>query len=364
MNAAILGANGFVGYRLFELWQLHGPHRPRAIVRSPSSLARVARFEADWRLADACDAAALAKAFAGCEAVVHCVVGDERVIAETIDAPFRAAQAAGVQVFVYLSSASVHGQNPPPGTTDESPLRDDQPNAYNNAKVRAERRLHALARNSTMRVVVLRPGIVWGPRSRWIADAAEALIERRARWIDGGRGVCNSIFVDNLVRAIECAIAARDVHQQAFYVGDPEALTWGQLFLGVSEGLGFAESDWREARPWSGVASHSRFAHLKGTTPVQAVLPWFSPRLKESVKAALARWNRPPPADPWALAKRDTVGEASPEMTALFACRTRLSDEKARRHLHYTPPVAFAEGLRISVEWLRAAGYPRAEALR
>ncbi|MEY2878514.1 MAG: hypothetical protein RLZZ15_894, partial [Verrucomicrobiota bacterium] len=76
MNVAILGANGFVGGRLFELWQTRGPHRPRAVVRGASSLARIARYAADWRLANACDEAALAQAFAGCDAVVHCVTGD------------------------------------------------------------------------------------------------------------------------------------------------------------------------------------------------------------------------------------------------------------------------------------------------
>lgn len=357
MNVAILGANGFVGYRLFESWQLRGPHRPRAVVRSPASLARVARFAADWRLADATDEAALTQALAGCDAVVHCVVGDERVIVAATDPVVRAAARAGVRKLIYLSSASVHGQNPPPSTTDESPLREEQPFAYNTAKIRAEQRLRALSGSFPVQIVMLRPGIVWGPRSRWIADPVEALPAGRAAWIDGGRGICNSIHVDNLVHAIECALVAEGVNAQAFYVGDPEVVTWRRLYLGVSEALGYTERDWCEARPTAPQRA-ARLSGLKSTPAVQAVLPWFSPRLKESVKDALARWQRPQQADPFALPVETRVIAASPEMTLLFACQTALSDERARRLLAYRPPIDFAAGLANTARWL-ATVYPK-----
>ena len=45
---------------------------------------------------------------------------------------------------VYVSSASVHGQAPVPGTNEDSPVKRRQPIAYNNAKAWAERRLLAL----------------------------------------------------------------------------------------------------------------------------------------------------------------------------------------------------------------------------
>ena len=44
-----------------------------------------------------------------------------------------------------------------------------------------------------------------GPRSRWISEFADALLDGRAALVDRGRGVCNSIDVDNLVHAIELA---------------------------------------------------------------------------------------------------------------------------------------------------------------
>lgn len=364
MKVAILGANGFVGHRLFETWQTGpGSFSARAIVRAPGSLARIARFHpVDWRIADAQDAAALTQAFAGCEAVVHCVVGDERMIAATLDPVCRAAKEAGVQRLVYLSSASVHGQNPPQDTTESSSLSDCQPFAYNNAKVKAERRLRAHAQQGGLPTLILRPGIVFGPRSRWIGDLADALVEKRAWWIDGGRGICNSIYVDNLVHAIERALVTPAAGCESFLVGDSETVRWRDLYLGVANGLGMGETDFVEAKPaqvrpvrtW-----RDRLHGFKSTPAAQAVLPWFSPRLKGAVKAALASWNASSPPNLWEIPRTSTLPPvADVEMTLLFACRTKLPSTKAERLLLYAPPVSFAEGMGRCVAWLKAVGYP------
>jgi len=364
MKVAILGANGFIGGRLFELWQRRGPHRPRAVVRAPAGLARVARFAApDWRIADARDEAALTAGFKGCDAVVHCVVGDERVIGATIEPVYRAAAAAGIRDLVYLSSAAVHGLNPPSGTNEDSPLRDDQPLAYNNAKVGAERRLRALASDGQVRVTILRPGVVVGPRSRWVTDAVEALLESRAWWIGGGAGICNSLHVDNLAHAIEQVLATPSAAGGAYLLGDAEMVTWREFYLGLAAAVGRDERAFAEAAPADVNAARSwreRLGALKASGPVQAVLPWFSPRLKGAVNAALARWQTPPAPNPWALPAPPAPPVASLEMTLLFACATKLPHEKAARALAYRPPVSWPEGFRRTVLWLEAAGYPLA----
>ncbi len=355
MKVAILGANGFVGHRLFELWHQRGPHQPRATVRSPVSLARIARFEADWRIADARNATALAEALRGCDAVVHCAVGDVPVIKRTIDPVYQAARAAGISKLVYLSSASVHGQNPPPGTTEASALNLDQPLAYNSAKIWAERRLQALARGGPIDTVILRPGIVFGPRSRWVTEVAEALVGGTAHWIEGGRGICNSIYVDNLVHAVEQALASTGARGDAYLVGDAETVTWRDFYLGIATALGRDETAFAEAIPtqprprtW-----FERLDAVRASPGAQRVIAQIPGLPKEVVKAALSVWKRLPPADPWALPPAAPVRVATLEMSLLFACRTKFSHAKAAERLGYRPPVAFAEGLRRSVTWLR-----------
>ena len=60
---AVLGASGFVGSRLLELFHLTGSATLHPVVRNYSSLARLARFDLDWKIADARDQAALTTAF-------------------------------------------------------------------------------------------------------------------------------------------------------------------------------------------------------------------------------------------------------------------------------------------------------------
>jgi nucleoside-diphosphate-sugar epimerase len=125
-KVAVVGASGFVGSRLLEQFVLNQVAAIAPVVRGPNSLARLARFDLDWRIADACDLTGLAKAFSGCESVVHAVVGDPRIITAAAAVLIPAAVKAGVRRVVYLSTASVHGLTPVPGTNELSPLATNQ----------------------------------------------------------------------------------------------------------------------------------------------------------------------------------------------------------------------------------------------
>ncbi|MBO0696703.1 MAG: NAD-dependent epimerase/dehydratase family protein, partial [Verrucomicrobia bacterium] len=205
-TVAIIGAAGFVGTRLIEVFYLGGLAQVRPIVRQFASLARLSRFQLDCRMADARDEAALTKAFEGCDAVVNAAIGDARTIGGIIEPVWKACVAARVRRLVYLSSGSVHGQAPAQGTDETTPLSDQQWHWYNNAKVRAEWKLAELRKTGGVESVVLRPTIVFGPRSRWIWDAAKEIESGRACLLEGGKGICNTIYVDNLVNAIQLAI--------------------------------------------------------------------------------------------------------------------------------------------------------------
>ena len=52
-------------------------------------------------------------------------------------------------------------------------------------------------------IVVLRPGLIWGPRSPWVLGPASELVNGTAYLVGDGGGICNLIYVDNLVRRLE-----------------------------------------------------------------------------------------------------------------------------------------------------------------
>ena len=356
MKVAIIGANGFIGTRLVEQFHLNGWHEVFPVVRKPSSLALPARFQVPWRVGDALKTDSLTKALEGCEAVVHAAIGDPLQIEQMPAVLCAAASAAGIKRVVYLSSASVHGQNIPANTSETSQLHTNHSLDYNNAKVRAEHLFFTEASRHGLAAYALRPGVVFGPRSRWIADLAQELRSGRAWLFDEGRGVCNSIYVDNLVHAIRLCLEAESGAGQAYLVGDRETVLWADFYRAAADALGvpfetvhrvselptFTKS-WRErvektvAQPWA-----------------QALLPAFPYVLKRTTKTVMAALNTPPPADSWTLpdAPKPAITE---EMAALQQNRWKLPYDKAESVLGYRAPVTFSEGMRRSLAWLRFA---------
>ena len=359
MKIALVGASGFVGTRLLEQWRLGGAFEVVPVVRSYSSLAVMARFELPWAVCDMMDPAALAKAFQGCDAVVHAAIGDAGQIVAMAEAIYRAAEAAHVRRLVVLSSASVHGQAPPEGTDETSPLHERHAMVYNTAKVRAEALLRRLSATGSVKIVLLRPSVVYGPRSRWIADAARQLLDGSACLIGDGGAICNGIYVDNLGHAIERALVVPQASGEAFLVGDAERVTWRDFYQTLADALGVSMEAVRSIEP---PVFHrplkERVGALTALPFTQKVLPLFPGKLKRLTKLLLANWQEPSAGNVWTLPSEIPPCAVTEEMTLLQQCRWQLPLQKARAVLGYEPPVPFAEGMRRSIAWLDFTGFP------
>jgi 2-alkyl-3-oxoalkanoate reductase len=351
---AVIGANGFIGLRVTELLGARTDLSLVPLVRSPSSLAVLARQRLDWRITSFAAAAPLAAALAGCAICVHAAIGDAGQIVRMAGTAYHACAAAGVRRLIWLSSASVHGQDCPPGTDESSPLHDHQPLAYNNAKVRAEWALQKLARDGRVEVILLRPGVVFGPRSRWIADAAADLRHGRAGWLNGGRGICNSVYVDNLVEAIRLAALAPGPRAGAFLVGDAETVTWRDFLLPIARHLGRDTPAFADLPLPSFAPEHESRLTALTLTPAYGRIGRLVPaRLKRLVKGLQRAWPEPVPlAGAWTLRVTAPLPQLTQELALLQQCTWKLPHGRAARELGYEPRIAFAEGLRRSLAWL------------
>jgi nucleoside-diphosphate-sugar epimerase len=320
-----------------------------------SHLARLSRFNLDCRIADASDQEALVSALSDCDTVVHAISGSPNAIMEAVEPAYRAAHLANVRRIVYLSSASVHGQSPDPGTTDQSPLSDRQPVPYSNAKVWAERKLQELRKELSPEIVVLRPGIVFGPRSSWIGSFANSLLSGEAWLFADETGICNSLYVDNLVHAIELAVEAQGVDRQAFLLGDNERVTWHDLYRPVAESLGYSLEAVRRIDPVLSPESWKPLQSVASSPTLRRLASPISRRFRKAVWAGLSAFRAyRSPEEPHAL----PAPRASLEMSLLYTCRYKLGHEKATRLLGYQPPVSFSVGCRRTVGWMEFAGYP------
>jgi nucleoside-diphosphate-sugar epimerase len=142
----------------------------------------------------------------------------------------RQAIAAGVKRFIFISSVKVNGESTASG---QSFHPHDQPrplDPYGVSKLEAEQGLLALARDSAMEVVIIRPVLVYGPGVK--ANFLQLMRVLR-KGIPLPLGAINNrrslVSLDNLVDFIKVCIDHRAAANQTFLVSDGDDLSTSEL---------------------------------------------------------------------------------------------------------------------------------------
>ena len=358
LKLGIVGANGFVGSRAVERSVLEGEFLAVPIVRSQAGRVRAARFPIECRVADAFDAPALAAALAGCDAVLHSLVADAKQMVRAARALGEACAIAEVRRVVYLSSASIFGQNPGAPLTAQSRVPRTHLVEYNGAKARAEEILFSQADRRGLELIALRPSVVWGPRSSWVASFVDDLLAGKSYLVEGGVGVCNSVYVDNLIDAVVLAAQPDRFVRGAFFVCDDHPVSWRQFFTPFAEAVGKRIQDVptvpRVAQPSSRPDYLSALRSSRAAPLAKRILGQRTFTFLRGGRTALLV-----PPEPSAFIPRHTESAAPTfEVSELQTCMEPISDARTREQLDYQPRVTIAEGTRRTIAWLEFAGYP------
>ena len=237
----VTGASGFVGPHVVAGLIAAG-YRPRLALRRPQAVPAGAEAVVTGDLAAAVDWSA---ALAGVDHVVH-MAGlahagpglDEALYTRintqaTLDLA-RAATAAGVRRFVYLSSIKALT-----AAFDGPPLREDAPpapgDAYGRSKLAAEQGLAAL----DLDWVALRPALIYGPGVK----ANMAALVRLARLpvplpLGGLKAPRSLLAVENLASAILFALTPACPARQSYALSDPDPISVSEMLTAMREGLG------------------------------------------------------------------------------------------------------------------------------
>lgn len=151
----------------------------------------------------------------------------------------RQAAAAGVKRFVFVSSIKVNGE----GTSKGRPYRaDDVPapaDPYGISKMEAEQGLRALAEQTSLEVVIIRPVLVYGP-------GVKANFMAMMRWLDKGIplpfGAIDNrrslVALGNLVDLIVTCVDHPAAANQTFLVSDGDDLSTTGLLRKMAQALG------------------------------------------------------------------------------------------------------------------------------
>ncbi|GIJ00444.1 nucleoside-diphosphate-sugar epimerase [Sediminihabitans luteus] len=245
----VTGASGFLGRAVATALVAAG-HDVRTLQRRPSGVEGVQDV-----LGTVTDPATVASALDGRDAVVHLaakvsLAGDpadfERVNVGGTATLLDAARAAGVERFVQVSSPSVAHLGTAIVGADADPA--DPVHARGDyARTKAAAELLALRADSDrMRVVAVRPHLVWGPGD---TQLVERVVERaragRLPVLGHGAALVDSTYVDNAASAIVAALAAVDrVHGNAYVVTNGEPRPVGELIAGICRASGVRPPAW------------------------------------------------------------------------------------------------------------------------
>lgn len=249
MIVAVTGASGYLG-RAVAAELVASGHDVRALQRRPSRVDGVTDV-----LGSITDAAAIARVVEGAEGVVHLaakvsLAGDpaefRAVNVEGTRALLDAAERAGASRFVQVSSPSVaHAGAALAGVGAEPASPTDARGEY--ARTKAEAELIALGRDSdAMRVVAVRPHLVWGPGdTQLVGRILDRARRGRLPLLDGGRALIDSTYVDNAATGIVAALHRVDTARgRAFVITNGEPRPVGELLAGICLASGVRPPRW------------------------------------------------------------------------------------------------------------------------
>jgi nucleoside-diphosphate-sugar epimerase len=90
----------------------------------------------------------------------------------------------------------------PPDRTDETTPYQPCGNLYCDTKIAAEKAVWAAHQEGKLPVVVNQPANVYGPYSNpWTIRPIKLIHSGQMILINGGRGLCNHVYIDNLIDA-------------------------------------------------------------------------------------------------------------------------------------------------------------------
>jgi len=324
------------------------------------------------------------QAVSGCEIVFHCAYGNRgsnesrRLVNVTgTKNVLEAALRSGVRRVVHLSTVMVYGFTPE-GDLDEKAPRQYSGGSYADSKLEAEKLALAYVARSGLPVTVLQPTTVYGPwASEWTVNVLDKLKTGRVILINGGDGLCNAVYVDDVISAILLAAVKEEAVGEVFLISAERPVTWRDFYGRFEEMLGVpatvsmsvaeAETYYAKRRKVKGfleeakdILRESPFIRQRilQTSEVSALTKVLWLPLPNQIRQSLKRRimgmdGTHQPQSP--SAENKLIHPLAPYMIRFYRMRTSVRIEKAKRMLGYQPAFDFKSGMELTERWARWA---------
>lgn len=316
MTSLVTGATGFIGRNLLTRLAEQG-RVVRALYRDPQKRHQYLVHGEEAIRGDANDSSVMRNALAGVDVVYHCAAAHSTSPASEINRTnvpsvrclLDAVRHAGGRARVVLmSSLNVLGNGSFAGATEDMPRRRTH-DRHVDLKIEAEE-LAERAIDDGLDVVLLRPGLVYGPGDPHLPKLARAVHRGKFVFIGSRDNVVPLIHVSDTVEAMLLSAQAPPGASRVFNLTDGSATTIGELVASLAEAL---------------------------DCPVPTrVLPAVVPRLTVSVFGLLGR-----------------DGPISRSALRFLGASRHVDIRRARSQLGFEPRIQMGEGIAAMKNWLR-----------
>lgn len=368
----VTGGTGFIGTNLVErLYELDF-EQIAVPVRGYRTCAPVARFPVKLPLIDLLDYKQVKTSLTGTRYVFHLAYGRDgnKTSAITIEGTKNVVEAAieaGVESVVILSTMYVFGH---PNTTvpvNETWSYAPTGNEYGWTKAQMEQWCLKRAESSkSTRIVVLNPSCVYGPGGQTYTQMPVEMARQGIFcWVEGGKGIANYTFVNNLIDAMLLAANCSEANGERFLINDGTT-TWRE-FISPLLGLLAEQPSYskKQLQVFQNQLPHPTLIDvlkviateprvmdtIRQTSLFQSVKPITEKLAPKFMQKARKQFKQSTPLTP---VKENTNLLIPPAWLAdLFSPTTTIfSSEKAQRILGWQPLVSLEQGQKITTAWL------------
>jgi nucleoside-diphosphate-sugar epimerase len=315
MTSLVTGATGFVGRHLVAHLAAQG-ESVRALYRDPAKAKLHLGPVAESVVGDICDRDTMNTAVAGAGIIYHCAAAHSTAPADEIRRTtvpalrvlFEAVCAAGGSPrIILMSSLNVLGNVSYSNATEKSPRRKTK-ELHVDLKIEAEQLAEEWIAKG-MEVVILRPGLIYGPGEPHVPKLAEAIYKKKFVYIGSRDNIVPLVHVSDMVEAMRLA-GQSNAPRRVYQITDGSQTTISDLVRHLARILQCPE-------------------------PTR-VLPTIVPRVANSVFEMIG--------------KRGPVSRAA---LRFLGSSRHVDIQRARNELGFQPRVNISEGLESMKDWLR-----------
>ncbi len=238
----VTGATGFIGGRLAQRLAVEEGAVVTGLGRSLDKVPFLKEAGVTLKQVNLQDEAAMHDVIAEQEYIFHVAawlgggrVADAQQEAYTLNVTateniLRWAKEASVQRVILVSTIGAYGIPTATQVTEDTPLDIEQTDTYGRTKAIGELKALELAQDLDIELAIVRPALVYGPRSKsWTVNMLQ-LVQKGTPVIFGdGKGLAMPVFIDNLIDGMLLTAVSPNAVGEAFNFCDPP-IHWQQFF--------------------------------------------------------------------------------------------------------------------------------------